>query len=145
VTSAYVRYDYAWKTPGWSVQNPSLPTTDADGYVDPGLPADISLVRVYYSALEFASGRNLSGVLRLRVDKILTHVPTQTQLFAGGIPVTRFRKDGFSIYLPATDDPQLTPSFLYEARLTVHGKTQEFTFALPAATPEVNLTTLIPT
>jgi hypothetical protein len=62
----------------------------------------------------------------------------------GAFRAIRFRKGGFSVILPATDDPQLTPAFTYHARLTVRGVTQEFEFSLPSATPEVNITTLIP-
>lgn len=139
----YVRYDYAWFTPGWSAQNPVI-NYGVDGYAEPGMPEDVTMVRLYGSFLEMDTGRNLEGVLRLRVDKILTHGPTGQQVLGGAIKPVRFKKGGFSIWLPATDDPQLTPSFVYEARLTVRGVVQEFSFALPAATPEVNILTKIP-
>jgi hypothetical protein len=138
------RYDYAWKTPGWTVQNPVVTTFAADGYVDPGLPADVSLVRVYGSFLEMDSGRSLEGTLRIRTPSIITYVPTGQQVLGGALRVIRFNKSGFSRYLPATDDPQLSPAFQYECRLTVRGVSQEFSFSLPAATPEVNITSLIP-
>lgn len=142
--SSYAPYDYAWKTPGWTVQNPVIPTQVADGYLDPGLPPDVTYVRLSGTFLELDTGRALPGVLNLRVDQILTHVPSGQQVLAGGFRPIRFKKDGFSILLPATDDPQLTPAFQYQARLTVRGISQEFEFSLPAATPEVNIHSLIP-
>lgn len=144
MTDPYARYDYAWKTPGWSVQNPVIPGDGSDGYADPGLPDDVSKVRVYGEFLEMGTGRRLEGVLRIRVNETLTYVPTNQQVMAGELYRIRFNKNGFSIYLPATDDPQLTPSFEYVAELTVRGQKQVFSFALPAATPEVNITSLIP-
>jgi hypothetical protein len=143
MSDPYVRYDYAWKTPGWSAQNPVV-NYGVDGYVEPGMPADVTMVRLYYSALEMDTGRGLEGVFRVRTDKVLTHVTTGQQVIGGALKPIRFKRDGFSIYLPATDDPQLTPAFTYFARLTVRGVTQEFSFQLPAATPEVNLATLLP-
>jgi hypothetical protein len=140
---AYVRYDYAWQTPGFTAQNPTI-NYGVDGYAEPGMPTDVSMVRLYGSFLEFDTGRPLEGVLRLRVEKILTHVPTGQQVMAGALKPIRFKKGGFSIWLPATDDPQLSPAFEYEAKLTVRGQPQVFTFTLPAATPEVNITTKIP-
>jgi hypothetical protein len=100
-------------------------------------------VRVYGEFLEMDTGRGLEGVLRLRVNTDLTHVPTGRFIPSGDIAPVRFRRDGFSILLPATDDPQLTPAFTYQARLTVRGERKEFEFALPAATPEVNIRTLM--
>lgn len=144
MSDPYARYDYAWKTPGWTVQDPSFPPPAADGYLDPGLPADVSLVRVYGSWMEWNTGRGLEGVVRFRVNDVLTHVPSGQEVMPGETRL-RFRKGGFSIYLPATDDPQLTPNgFEYECRLTVRGITRHFTFTLPAGTPEVNITSLIP-
>lgn len=142
MSDPYVRYDYAWNTPGFTAQNPVITSPGPDSPTS--LPADISLVRLYGSWLELDTGRPLEGVLRLRVNKILTHVPTGQQVMGGALKPIRFKKDGFSIYLPATDDPQLTPAFLYQARLTVRGQTQEFEFSLPSLTPEVNITTKIP-
>ena len=49
-----VRYDYAWKTPGWSVQNPSFSQVNPDGYVDPGLPSDISKAKLLASETIFS-------------------------------------------------------------------------------------------
>jgi hypothetical protein len=145
MTDPYVRYDYAWNTPGFTAQNAeSNVNYGVDGYAEPGMPADVTMVRVYGSFLEMDTGRNLEGMLRLRVDKILTHVTTGQQVMGGALKPVRFKKGGFSIYLPATDDPQLTPEFVYKARLTVRGVVQEFEFELPAATPEVNITSLIP-
>lgn len=139
----YVRYDYAWQTPGWSSQNPVI-NYGVDGYVDPGMPADVSMVRVFGSFMEMDSGRELSGTLRLRVDRNLLHVPTQRQVMKGALKPIRFRRDGFSIFLPATNDPELTPAFKYEAVLTVRGVKQEFEFSLPLENPDVNITSLIP-
>lgn len=141
----HVRYDYAWKTPGFTAQNAeSNINYGVDGYIEPGMPADVTMVNLYYSALEMDTGRGLEGVLRLRTNKILTHVPTGRQVMGGALKPIRFRKDGFSIWLPATDDPQLTPAFSYFARLTVRGVKQEFEFTLPMAQTEVNFTTKIP-
>jgi hypothetical protein len=139
----YVRYDYAWKTPGWNVQSPTF-TYDEDGYVEPGMPSDVTMVNLYGSFMEMDTGRSLEGVLRLRTDKILTHVPTGRQVMGGAFKPIRFKKDGFSIWLPATDDPQLAPAFDYFARLTVRGVVQEFEFTLPMAELEVNITDKIP-
>lgn len=141
MTDPYVRYDYAWQTPGWSAQAPVI-NYGVDGYVDPGLPADISKVRVYGKFMEMDTGRPLEGTLRLRTSKILTHATTKSQVLPHPQRI-RFRRGEFSIYLAATDDPQLTPSFEYEARLTVSGYTQEFTFTLPASVSEVNVLDLI--
>lgn len=143
-SGSYANYDYAWKQPGWSVQNPTIPVGGTDAYLDPGLPSDVSTVRVYGSFLELDSGRGLEGVLRLRVDRIVTYVPTQQQVIGGARPPLRFNHNGFSIDLAATDDPQLSPAFQYDAELTVRGQKQRFSFALPSAVPEVNITSLIP-
>jgi hypothetical protein len=140
--TGYLRYDHAWQTPGWNVQSPTY-LGPSDGYADPGLPDDVSMVRVFGEFLELDTGRALGGVLRLWVDTILTHVTTNKQVMPGAWRPIRFRAGGFSIHLPATDDPQLTPAFVYHARLTVRGVTQEFDFSLPAATPEVNIQSLI--
>lgn len=141
----YARYDYAWKTPGWNAQDPYIPEPSVDGYLDPGLPTDITYIRVWDDFLEWDSGRGLEGVVTFRVKEVLEHTPTGRTVMPGRRRL-RFRKDGFSINLPATDDPQLTPEFQYECRLTVRGVTREFAFSLPAATPdgEVRLSTLIP-
>lgn len=138
----YARYDYAWNTPGFTVQNPTINAAAVVGYGDPGLPADVSLVRLFGSFLELDTGRGLEGMLRIRVDRILTHVPTGRQVLGGAFRPIRFRADGFSIYLPATDDPQLTPAFTYRARLTIRGQARDYEFSLPAAVPEVNISTL---
>lgn len=140
--SDYVRYDYAWVTPGWTIQNPTF-NYATNSFTDPGMPDDVSLVRVYGTFMEMDSGRGLEGVLRLRTDVDLTHVPTGRLVPAGDLRPLRFPADGFSLYLPATDDPDLTPAFTYHARLTIRGTHHEFDFALPAATPEVNILTLI--
>lgn len=141
----YARYDYAWKTPGFTAQNAeSNIVYGTDGYASPGMPSDVTMVRVFYGAMEMDTGRSLEGVLRLRTDKIITHVPTGNQIIGGPLKPIRFKKDGFSIYLPATDDPQLSPEFTYHARLTVRGVKQEFSFLLPMSSPEVNLSLLIP-
>jgi hypothetical protein len=139
-TDPYVRYDYALRTPGFTAQNAEYNINyGPDGYVDPGMPADVTMVNLYGSFLEMDTGRDLEGVLRLRTDKILTHVTTGRQVMGGALKPIRFRHDGFSIWLPATDDPQLTPAFTYFAKLTVRGVVQEFEFALPAAEPLVNI------
>lgn len=143
MSDPYVRYDYAWNTPGWSAQAPVI-NYGVDGYVEPGMPADVTMVNVYGSFLEMDTGRDLSGVLRLRTDKILTHVPSGRQVMGGALKPIRFNHEGFSILLPATDDPQLTPEFTYHARLTVRGVVQEFDFDLPMAELEVNITSKIP-
>lgn len=140
--SVYFPYDYAWDTPGWTVQNPAY-TQPTDGYVAPGLPDDVSLVRVFASFLEWSSGRNLDGVVEFRVEDLLTHVTSGQQVMPGLLRM-RFQKAGFSVFLPATDDPQLTPPFQYHCRMTVRGETQEFTFSLPASPAEVNILDLIP-
>jgi hypothetical protein len=140
----YVRYDYAWKTPGWNAQTPVI-NYGVDGYVEPGMPADVTMVNLYGSFMEMDTGRDLEGVLRLRTDKILTHVTTQRQVMGGALKPIRFRAhEGFSIFLPATNDPQLTPAFTYHARLTVRGVVQEFDFTLPMAELTVNITSKIP-
>lgn len=141
----YVRYDYAWKTPGFTAQNPVI-NYGVDGYVEPGMPPDVTMIKLFGKFMEMDTGRGLEGVLRLRVDETLTHVPTQTMIPAGvigGRPI-RFRKGYFETWLPATDDPQLSPTFKYHARLTVRGDTKEFEFTLPAAQPEVNILSKIP-
>lgn len=140
MTEAYSSYDYAWDTPGWTVQNPSFPL--AEGYVVPGMP-EVSLVNVVGTFKEFGSGQGLEGVLRLRVPTTLTHGPTGAVIPAGDIRPVRFKHGILSIWLPATDDPDLTPPFEYEARLTVRGQRTEFTFALPALVPEVNINDLM--
>lgn len=140
----YADYDYAWKTPAWTVQNPIIIGDGINGYINPGLPDDVTLVHVFGSFLEMDTGRGLEGVLRVRVDKILTHVTSGQQVLGGLVRVIRFKRGGFSIYLPATDDPQLTPAFTYAAQLTVRGQTQEFEFSLPKDTLEVNILTKIP-
>lgn len=142
MSDPYARFDYAWKTAGWTSQNPTFPEGSAGDYYDPGLPEDVSKVRLYGSYRELDTGRALSGVLRLRVDQVLIYTPTGEEVLSGGFRPIRFRRSGFSVYLPATDDPQLTPEFQYEARLTVRGIVRRYKFSLPAATPEVNLATL---
>ncbi len=138
-----LRYDYAWQTPGWSAQQPTFegPT---DGYADPGMPEDVTHVHLYGSFTEFGSGRALESVLRLRVDRPLTHVPSGETVMGGALPVKRFtRYRPLSLWLPATDDPDLSPAFEYEATLTVRGQKFKFSFPLPMATPEVNINTLL--
>lgn len=125
----YVRYDYAWTTPGWSAQNPVI-NYGTNGYVDPGLPEDIARVRVQGRFIELSSGRPLEGVLRLRVRSILTHLPTNQQIIPGAFKPIRFKRGYLDVSLPASNDPQLSPSFVYEARLTVGGTVREFTFEL---------------
>lgn len=146
-TDPYARYDHAWKTPGWSVQNPSV-NYYVDGYVDPGMPEDVGHVQVFGEFLELNSGRTLGGVLRLRVNKILVHVPSGRQVMPGPFRPIRFNRQGFSISLPATDDPELASQdggpWGYEAVLTVGGRRQEFTFALPEVLGEVSILELIP-
>lgn len=139
----YARYDYAWSTPGWSAQAPVV-NYGANGYSEPGMPADVTMIRLYGSFMEMDTGRDLDGVLRLRTNKVLTHVPSGRQVMGGALKPIRFKRSGFSIFLPATDDPQLTPVFTYFARLTVRGVVQEFEFSLPVLQPEVNITTKIP-
>ena len=146
MTGPYARYDYAWQTPGWTSQDPVV-NYAVDGYIDPGLPEDVTQVKVWDTFLEGFSGRSLDGVVQFRVDQILRHETTGQQVMPG-VFRRRFRKDGFAYYLPATDDPQLTPNgFKYQCRLTVRGVTQEFEFLLPSslATEDgVRLTSLIP-
>lgn len=143
MSDPYVRYDYAWRTPGFTAQNVTI-NYGVDGYVEPGMPADVTMVNLYGSYMEMDTGRDLEGVLRLRTNKVLTHVPSGRQVMGGALKPIRFKREGFSIWLPATNDPQLTPAFTYFARLTVRGVVQEFTFALPLAETLVNITTKIP-
>lgn len=145
MSDPYARYDYAWQTPGWSAQDPVV-NYNTDGYVEPGMPSDVTVVKVYGSWLEWGTGRPLEGVVQFRLSNIMVHGPSGQQVMPGVIR-RRFRRDGFVVYLPATDDPQLTPSTTrYQCRLTVAGKVQEFEFALPANSPTegVNILNLIP-
>lgn len=143
MSDPYARYDYAWKTPGWTVQDSGW-VSGADGYHDPGLPDDVTKVRVYGEFLEWDSGRPLEGVIRVRANKILTYLPENKQVLPG-VKKVRFKQGGFSIMLPATDDPELVPNgFTYQCTLTVRGTTQEFEFTLPSIPTEVNITDLIP-
>lgn len=148
MSDPYVRYDYAWKTPAWTAQNPTI-NYYVDGYVDPGMPEDVTQARVRYEALELNSGRGLGGVLRLRINKMLKHVPTGRQVPPGGWRPIRFRASRpLDIYLPVTDDPDLVADdgdpWVYEAVLTVRGYEQNFEFALPSTDLDVNLADLIP-
>lgn len=138
----YSRYDYAWKTPGWNVQNPVFPVV-TDPHSEPGLPSDIAKVRVHGHFRDGSTGRNLQGVLRVRNKKFRTHIPTQTRLSPTNIR-EKFIGD-FEIWLPATDDDDLTPNGVpYEAVLTVAGYTEVFSFLLPTALDSVNILTLLP-
>lgn len=144
MTEEYVRYDYAWKTPGWTVQNPSFPVVSPDTFYDPGLPVDVSTVRVFGNFIDWKTGRALEGTLSVRTSKVLTYQPTQTLVFPGVVTM-RFTKGEVSILLPATDDPQLTPNdWTYHFRLTVQGVVQEFEASIAAALGEVNVVDLIP-
>lgn len=133
----YVRYDYAWNTPGWSVQNPSF-NNENDLYVAPGLPDDVSVIEVLYEPpMEWDSGRPLEGVLRIKCEEILTHTPTKRQVMPG-VDRIRFRTGrGVRLFLPATDDPELVSAepWKYSGVLTIHGIEQHFEFSLPATTP----------
>jgi hypothetical protein len=143
--TGYARYDYAWKTPGWTTQDPVIPA-QTDGYVDPGMPDDVTMVRLYGTFMELDTGRPLEGVLRLRVNETVTHLPSGSLIPAGAIggrPI-RFTKGVLETWLPATDDPQLSPAFEYVARLTVRGDVYDFTFSLPAAEPDVNIVSKMP-
>jgi hypothetical protein len=147
VADGYARYDYAWKTPGWSVQNPVVPPAAYDGYVEPGLPEGLQLVRLFYEApLELTSGRAVEGVLRIRSKQILVHTPTGKQILPRVI-TKRFRAGyGIELFLPATDDPDLFPNgWTYEGSLRVLGTTQEFAFELPGIPTEANLALLVDT
>jgi hypothetical protein len=138
----YARYDYAWQQAGWTAQNPGY-VISGDTYHDPGLPADVSKVVLFGEFLDFVTGRPLEGVLTLRTSQRLTYIPTNTPVMPG-VRKIRFNRGGFSLVLPATDDPQLTPEYLYQAKLTVAGHSVEFQFTLPAADVEVNINDLIP-
>ena len=143
----YARYDYAWQTPGWSAQNPVVPAPAANGYLDPGLPSDVSLVRVYGKFMEMATGRDLEGVFRVRSKFPLLHVPSGSYLPSGEIMRRRFTMyRPLDVYLPATDDPQLVAEgqWHYDAILTVRGKQTAFAFDLPAGLGEVNIVDLVP-
>lgn len=144
---SYVRYDYAWQTPGWSAQNPVIPTTSGDSYADPGLPADVSLVRLFGNFAEVGTGRPLEGVLRLRTNADLLHVPTSTLYPRGEILRRRFtRYRPLDIMIAATDDPDLTAeggTWEYEAHLQVRGKRYNFKFAAPAAGTELDIVTVL--
>lgn len=142
----YARYDYAWKTPAWTVQSPAYVPGSPSGYYDPGLPPDVSKVRLYGTPLDWETGRPLEAVLSIRCTSILRYTPTGQQVMPG-VRKQRFRaNDGINLVLAATDDPQLTgePGWQYEARLTVKGVTQEFRFSLPSTPDEVSIFSLIP-
>jgi hypothetical protein len=144
MTDQYARYDYAWKYRGWNVQNPVIPTSAYDPTINTGFPDDVSQVRVFGQWIEMDSGNGLEGVLRVWLPEDLVHVPSGSVVPAGQLPLVRFRSnEGLSFYLPATDDPQLTPTFTYHARLTVRGDVHEFDFALPSSLGEVNIKDLI--
>lgn len=140
----FARYDYAWKTSGWTVQNPTLTVVSPDTYYDPGLPEDVSKVLVTGEFLDWSTGRALEGYLTVRTSEILKHVPTNSLVMPGEKRL-RFIKGSFSVLLPATDDPQLVPNdWTYLFRLTVAGHTQEFTAALPSSPDTVNIIDLTP-
>lgn len=143
--SEYAPYDYAWKTSGWTVQNPAY-TPSVNTYVDPGLPTDVSKVRVFGTFLDLNSGLPQDGVFRVKARTSnggpLKHIPSGSLVFPHSFPL-RFTQGAFSLLLPATDDPDLTPAFVYDARLTVAGRTTEFTFSLPASVPEKSVFDLI--
>lgn len=138
----YVRYDYAWVTPGWNAQNPVI-NYGVNGYVDPGLPEDVARVRVVGRFIELPNGRPLEGVLRLRVREILRHAATNQEIIPGSFRPIRFRRGYLDVSLPATNDPALSPAFTYEARLTVGGSVREFTFTLDHEEEEVDIHDLI--
>lgn len=139
----YARYDYAWKTAGWTVQNPTVTMVSPNTYYDPGLPDDVSKVLVSGEFIDWDSGRELEGVVDIRTSKLLTYTTTHIQVMPG-IKSFRFRGH-FSILLPATDDPQLQPTgWTYQFRVTVAGYLQEFETVLPASPSTVNLLDLLP-
>lgn len=146
MTEQYARYDYAWKTAGWTVQNPEYVTGGSNTYWDPGLPEDVSKVRLYGTPLDWETGRPLESVLSVRATDILRYTPTGQQVMPGVIKKRFSANDGINLVLPATDDPQLTgpEGWHYQARLTVKGHTQEFEFMLPSVPEEVLIFTLIP-
>lgn len=145
--SGYAPYDYAWDTPGWNAQSPTVPAT-TDGYVDPGMPADVNTVRIFGKFMEHSTGRALEGTFRVRIKEDLLHVPTGSLIPAGDLRRLRFRRGEFNYILPATDDPQLVAAsggnWVYYARLTVRGTTKEFAFSLPSLPDEVNVFDLLP-
>lgn len=137
-----VRYDYAWKTPGWTVQNPTFLIEQPDTFSDPGLPAAVSKVTVN-GKFRDDRGRFLDGLIQIRTSKILEYVPENVQVLPGVLRV-RFTDRGFSIALPATNDVDLAPvGWEYEMRLTVAGVTQEFSTPLPASPATVDIIDLI--
>lgn len=142
MSNEYVRYDYAWKTPGWSVQNPTFNQVP-DGYTDPGLPDDVDKVHLYGEFMDWETGRPLEGYLEIRCFDELTYVTTNTRVMPG-VKKIRFNRGGFDIVLPATDSDNLVPEFTYRARLTVAGKTNAFQFELLTLDDPVNINDLLP-
>lgn len=139
----YAPYDYAWKTRGWSVQNPGY-TETSNTYEDPGLPDDVPRVSVFGSFLDGDTGRGLEGVLRVRTSRVLTHQATGSQVLPG-VRRVRFQQDGFTINLPATGTAALgSEPWTYQAILTVNGIHQQFEFSLPSSPSSVNIVNLIP-
>lgn len=149
MSGQYSSYDYAWKVPGWSVQNPVVPDSGPDGYVDPGMPEDVPRVRITQVFEEMGSGRPLEGVLRVRTRQPLVHEVSGAYYPAGHLLRVRFnRYRPLDVYLPATDSTTLhtrdNAPWKYHALLTVRGEQQEFEFSLPEASPAVNILDLIP-
>lgn len=140
----HARYDYAWRTPGFTVQNPTIIYDNVNGYWSPGLPADVSKVKVFGNFLDLMTGRPLEGHLTVRASTVLHYTPTGAQVMPG-VEKLRFIKGYFEVTLPATDDAQLTPNnFKYWFRLRVQETTQEFEALLPATPAEVDIRTLVP-
>jgi hypothetical protein len=141
----HARYDYAWKQPGFTVQNPTINYDQSlNGYWNPGLPDDVSKVRVFGKFLDLMTGRTLAGHLTVRASTTLTYTPTGAQVMPS-VEKLRFIKGYFSLYLPATDDLQLIPNgWKYYFRLRVQETTQEFEASLPSSPADVDIRTLIP-
>jgi hypothetical protein len=145
MADSYAPYDYAWKQPGWTVQNPTVIGDTVTPFNDPGLPSDVSKVHVSGNFLDPITGRPLEGVLSILTSDILIYTPTNEQVMPG-VQKIRFRAgEALSVLLPATDDPQLVPNgWKYHLQLTVAGTSQEFLTLLPASPAEVDIWDLTP-
>jgi hypothetical protein len=144
VVTTFARYDYAWKTPGWTVQNPTITMETPSGYWDPGLPDDVSKVLVLGRFLDLMTGRALEGHLSVRASEVLTYTPTGS-LVLPAVEGLRFRDGDLSLTLPATDDAQLTPNgWKYHFRLRVQENTFDWEAELPSSPSPVDIQDLMP-
>lgn len=143
----YEPYDYAWKTPGWNVQNPTLPALPGGISGDPGLPDDVAKVLVVGTFEDPFTGRGLEGLLEWRTTDILLYTTTDTEVMPSVRSVRFTDASPLSVLLPATDDPQLTTTnpdgWKYMFRLTVQGITRTGISALPTSADPVDIWTLL--